>query len=92
LIAYLGFDPFTDPTLGRPKGDETSALAFLSFPTAMTLGKRIKECRFKLKKTRRKMAKELGVSVKILWGWETERWEPNAEGQKLVASFLDIHG
>ena len=29
LVAYLGYDPFNDPTLGRPKGNETSCVAFL---------------------------------------------------------------
>ena len=24
------------------------------------------------------MAAELGVSVKTLWGWETDRWQPSA--------------
>jgi DNA-binding XRE family transcriptional regulator len=30
LITYLGFDPFNDQTLGRPKGNETSCVAILS--------------------------------------------------------------
>ncbi len=29
-IAYLGYDPFTNPALGRPKGNETQVVAFLS--------------------------------------------------------------
>jgi DNA-binding transcriptional regulator YiaG len=24
------------------------------------------------------MASELGVSVKTLWGWETDRWQPTS--------------
>jgi transcriptional regulator with XRE-family HTH domain len=30
LIAYLGYDPFTGLTPGKPKGNETSGVAFLS--------------------------------------------------------------
>jgi DNA-binding XRE family transcriptional regulator len=30
LITYLGYNPFNDPTLGRPKGNETSCVAILS--------------------------------------------------------------
>jgi DNA-binding XRE family transcriptional regulator len=29
VIAYLGYDPFTNPALGRPKGNETPFVAFL---------------------------------------------------------------
>jgi hypothetical protein len=34
------------------------------------------------------MASELGVSVKTLWGWETDRWELTAKGQEQIAKFL----
>jgi len=30
LIAYLGYDPFTNPALGHPKGNETNGVAILS--------------------------------------------------------------
>ena len=78
LAAYLGYDPFTDQTLGRPKGNETSRVAFLSPDAPITLGQKIKQHRLKLRKTRKQMASELGVSVKTLWGWETDRWQPTA--------------
>ena len=29
------------------------------------------------------MALELGVSVKTLWGWETDRWLPTAAFSKI---------
>jgi transcriptional regulator with XRE-family HTH domain len=74
LITYLGYDPFNDPTLGRPKGNETSCVAFLSQNAPVTLGQMIKQHRLKLRKTRKQLASELGVSVKTLWGWETNRW------------------
>jgi DNA-binding XRE family transcriptional regulator len=78
LITYLGYDPFTDPTLGSPRGNETSYVAFLSIDTPVTLGQKMKQNRLKLRKTRKQMAAELGVSVKTLWGWETDRWQPSA--------------
>jgi DNA-binding XRE family transcriptional regulator len=88
LIAYLGFDPFTDPTLGRPKGNETSCVAVLSPDAPVTTGQKIKQRRLKLKKTRKQLALELGVSVKTLWGWETDRWEPTAKVQEQITKCL----
>jgi DNA-binding XRE family transcriptional regulator len=76
LITYLGYDPFTDPRLGSPRGNELPFVAFLSKNTLVTLGQKMKQNRLKLRKTRKQMALELGVSVKTLWGWETDRWQP----------------
>jgi len=92
LIAYLGHDPFNDPTLGRLKGNETSCVAFLSPDAPATLGQRIRQFRLKLRKTRLQLASEMGVSVKTLWGWETDRWQPTAEGQELIARLLECAG
>ncbi len=89
LTAYLGYDPFNDPMLGSPRGNEPSCVAFLSPDATITLGQKIKRHRLKLRKTRKQMALELGVSVKTLWGWETDRWQPIAQGQKQIARFLE---
>ena len=78
LTAYLGYDPFTDPTLGSPRGNETSYVAFLSLDTPVSLGQKMMQNRLKMRKTRKQMAAELGVSVKTLWGWETDRWQPTS--------------
>ena len=78
LIAYLGFDPFTDLMPGSPKGNETSGVAFLTSDALVSIGEKIRQRRLKLKKTRRQLASELGISVKTLWGWEANRWQPNA--------------
>jgi DNA-binding XRE family transcriptional regulator len=88
LITYLGYDPFNNPTLGRPKGNETSCVAILSPDAAVTLGQTLKQHRLKLRKTRKQTASELGVSVKTLWGWEKDRREPAAQSQKQIAKFL----
>jgi len=89
LIDYLGYNPFTDPALGRPKGNETPCVAFLSPKAPVTFGQKIRQSRLKLRKTRKQMALELGVSVKTLWGWETDRRQPTAQGKKQVAEFLE---
>jgi transcriptional regulator with XRE-family HTH domain len=89
LIAYLGYDPFTNPALGKPKGNETSCIAILSPDTPVTTGQKIKNRRFKLKKTRKQLASELGVSVKTLWSWETDRQQPTSKGQEQIAKFLE---
>jgi transcriptional regulator with XRE-family HTH domain len=77
LIAYLGFDPFTDLTPGRPKGNETQCVAFLTPDGPITMGQKIRQHRLKLRKTLKQFAAELGVSLKTLWGWETDRWQPS---------------
>ncbi len=87
LIAYLGYDPFNDPTLGRPKGNETSGVAFLSPDAPITLGQKIQQFRLKLRKTRKQLAAEWGISPKTLWGWETDRSQPNAPCRKFIARF-----
>jgi len=66
LTAYLGYDPFSDPTLGSPKGNETSCVAFLSLDAPVTIGQKIKQFRLKSRKTRKQLALELGISVKTL--------------------------
>jgi DNA-binding XRE family transcriptional regulator len=40
LITYLGYDPFTNPTLGSPKGNKPSCVAFLSPDAPSPLVKR----------------------------------------------------
>ncbi len=92
LITYLGYDPFNDPTLGRPKGNETSCVAFLSPDAPVTFGQKIKQHRLKLRKTRKQLAAEWGISVKTLWGWETDRWQPTIQGKELIAKFLECAG
>jgi transcriptional regulator with XRE-family HTH domain len=90
LIAYLGYDPFTGLTPGRAEGNETSSVAFLSSESPATIGERIREFRLKFRKTRKQLAKEWRVSIKTLWGWETNRWEPSASCQKRLAMFKPL--
>jgi DNA-binding XRE family transcriptional regulator len=85
LIAYLGYDPFTNPMLGSPKGNEPSCVAFFSPDVSITMGQKIKQQRLKLRKSRKQFALELGVSQKTLWGWETDRWLPSAFCRKRIA-------
>jgi len=76
LIAYLGYDPFTDP-LGGPKGNEPSGVAFLSSAPSTNIGQEIRKRRLQMRKTCKQFAKELGVDVKTLRNWETNRHEPS---------------
>ena len=87
LIAYLGFDPFTGLTPGSPNSNETSGVAFLSPDAPLSIGQKIRYFRLKSRKTRRQLAAEWGVSVKTLWGWETNRRQPSASLRKRVAKF-----
>ena len=90
LIAYLGYDPFTETGLKTPKGNETSCVAFFSSDAPLTLGQKIKQHRLKSRKSRKQFASELGVSQKMLWGWETDRWQPTFQGREIIA-ILDEH-
>jgi DNA-binding XRE family transcriptional regulator len=78
LIAYLDYDPFNETGLKTPKGNEPSCVAFFSPDAPISMGQKIRQHRLKLRKTRKQYASELGVSVKTLWGWETDRWQPSA--------------
>jgi transcriptional regulator with XRE-family HTH domain len=88
VIDYLGYDPFTNPELGRPKGNETQVVAFLAPTGSLTLGQRIRKQRMELKKNLTECAAELKVSVKTLRGWETDRRQPCFLLQKRVTEFL----
>ena len=85
LIAYLGVDPFDDLMPGSPKRNETSGVAILSPEAPVSIGKKIKQQRLKMRKTRKQLASELGVSPKTLWSWETNRWLPNPQCWKRLA-------
>jgi transcriptional regulator with XRE-family HTH domain len=87
LISYLGYDPFTNPTLGNPKGNEPSCVAFFSTDAPVSNGQKIKQHRLKLKKSRKQFASELGVSQKTLWGWETNQWQPSPQCRKRMVGF-----
>jgi len=76
LIAYLGYDPFTEPTLGSPKRNETSCVAFLSSETLSTIGQKLTKFRMEMRKTRGQLATQLGISVKTIWNWETDKRKP----------------
>jgi len=78
LTAYLGYNPFVDATLGRPKGNETIDVASLSSKPSLTPGQQILQYRLKRKKTRKQFAEEIGISPKTLWGWETNRRRPSS--------------
>ena len=77
LIAYLSYDPFTDPALGSPKVNEPSGVAFLSSGAHTNIGQEIRNRRLQMRKTRKQFAKELGVDVKTLRNWETNRCHPS---------------
>jgi len=88
ITAYLGHDPFKDPSRGGPQGNESDAVALFSTTTSLSLGQKIRKRRLELKQSRENCAKALGVSRKTLWGWETGRHEPIGHLQRRVEEFL----
>jgi DNA-binding XRE family transcriptional regulator len=89
LIAYLGYDPFTET--GRPdaKSNETNGIAFLSQDTPLSTGQMIRNFRLKSRKTRIQLAAEWGISPKTLWGWEAGLREPSALLKKRIGGGLN---
>jgi len=85
LIAYLGYDPFTENGLKLAKGNETSGVANFAEEHPKTIGKKIRQFRLKSRKTRQQLAAEWGVSAKTLWGWEADRRQPSALFRKRIA-------
>jgi DNA-binding transcriptional regulator YiaG len=88
LANYLGYDPFTNPALGSPKGNESSDVALLSSGERLTLGEQIRKRRLELRKTGTQSASDLGVSIKTLRDWETGRRSPLRRLQARVDEFL----
>jgi len=76
VIKYLRYDPFKEPSLGRPKANERSGVAIFSQNRPETLGEKIRKTRLHLKKTRKEFAAELGVDVRTLSGWEAGEHRP----------------
>ena len=79
IIAYLGYDPFTETGIKTPEGNEPSGVAFLSQDVPVSIGQKIRHFRLKSRKTRLQLAAEWGISPKTLWGWETNRWQPSLQ-------------
>jgi len=46
--------------------------------------------RLELRKTRKQCAKEFGISVKTLWGWETNRWQPIGPHRAKLEKILGV--
>jgi len=88
VTAFLGYNPFTDPALGRPGGNEPPFVAFLVLDAPGNLGQQMMKRRLQMRKTRKEFAKELGVSTKTLWGWETNRCQPSATLRKRLGAVL----
>ena len=88
IIDYLGHDPFDNPALGRPKGNESRDVASLLKSPPRSFGGRLLRRRLKMKKTRKQCAQELGISVKTLWNWEMNRRRPSELFQKRLSAFF----
>jgi len=87
LIAYLGYDPFTENGLKPAKGNETNGVAYYSPDAPISIGEKIRRFRLKSRKTRQQLAKEWGVSPKTIWGWESGKREPSAYIRQRIANF-----
>jgi DNA-binding XRE family transcriptional regulator len=71
---YLGYNPFTDPALGRPLGNERVPVVLLS-----SYGYQLRQKRLQMRLPRKILAEQLGISWKTIWGWETNRRNPSSK-------------
>jgi DNA-binding XRE family transcriptional regulator len=76
VIEYLGYDPFTQPELGSPRGNETQPVAVLSSDGPDSFGSTVRKRRLELRKNRKEFAQILGVDTKTIGHWEANRHKP----------------
>ena len=88
IVEYLGNDPFTDPALGRPKGNETKAVAFLSQTAPDSIASSLRKHRLALRKNQKEFAKELRVEARTLRDWEAGRHRPCHRLRELLLTIL----
>ncbi len=88
LIAYLGYDPFTETGLPNSKGNELLGVAYFSKNVPVSIGQKIRRFRFKSRKTRIQLAAEWGISPKSLWSWEAGIREPSSLLKKRIGGVL----
>jgi DNA-binding XRE family transcriptional regulator len=86
----LGYDPFTDPSLGRPKGNETPFVAILSSSPSAHLARELRERRIAMRKTRMQCAKEIGISYKTLVSLEMNRRQPTEATRQRIEAFFKM--
>ncbi len=86
VATYLGYDPFTNPALGRPGGNETEGVAFLSPEDTTNIGQIIMQYATRSRKTREQVARELGLSPKTIWNWLTGRRQPSKALRQRIES------
>jgi len=88
IIEYLGYDPFTNPALGRPKGNETPFVAILSSDGSVPFGTALRKYRLEMRKNQKEFACELGVDTKTLRDWETNKHNPLPTLRRRLLKFL----
>jgi len=87
VTEYLGFNPFTDPALGRPLGNERVPVVLLS-----SYGYQLRKKRLAMRLPRKALAEQLGISWKTIWGWENNRRNPSPKLKASLERFLNGGG
>jgi len=90
VVAYLGYNPFDDPMLGRPLANETPGVAFVALKSSRQIGDRIRLRRLQLRKTRSQLAHETGLSLKTLWNWEHHKRTPSPRLRGVIMAALKL--
>lgn len=90
IAEYLGYDPFTDPALGSPKGNETEFVAILSPEAPDNLGQRIVLQSIKARMTRKEFARKLRLSPKTVWNWQTGRRQPSESLLRRISKLIGV--
>lgn len=87
VTEYLGFNPFTDPALGRPLGNERVPVVLIS-----SFGYQLRQKRLAMRLPRKALAAQLGISWKTIWGWENNRRNPSPKLKARLEQLLKIGG
>lgn len=85
VTEYLDFNPFTDPALGRPLGNERMPIVLLS-----SLGYQLRQKRLQMRLSRTALAEQLGIAWKTIWGWETKRRNPSPKLKARLERLLNF--
>jgi transcriptional regulator with XRE-family HTH domain len=90
IARFLGYDPFTNPELGMPHGNETNGVASLSLAPPQTFGELLRKRRLESRSNREQFAQKLGITVKTLRSWETNQRRPCKTLRNRVSKFLGV--
>lgn len=90
VIEYLGYSPFTNPELGRPKSNETQFVVILAPKGPDSIRLALRKHRLKMRKNQKQFAQILGICDRTLRDWEMGRRSPCRSMRQRLSRVLGI--